>query len=160
MSAGVVHIKKTIMYLEKNTFTTIIESTPLVSIDLLVENHLGQVLLGRRNNRPAQGFWFVPGGRIRKNETLDHAFERLCAEELGIQHTRAMAQWLGPFEHFYSDSVFNDVISTHYVVLGYKIVQDISLDQLPNSQHNQYQWFDKAALLENPLVHTHSKWYI
>ncbi|WP_338062250.1 NUDIX domain-containing protein [Vibrio variabilis] len=70
------------MYLDKETFTTVIESTPLVSIDLLIENSKGQVLLGLRNNRPAQGFWFVPGGRILKNEKLDDAFMRLCQEEL------------------------------------------------------------------------------
>ena len=59
------------MFLDKNTFSTVIASTPLVPIDLVVKNHQSQVLLGQRLNRPAQGFWFVPGGRILKNEFLD-----------------------------------------------------------------------------------------
>src|SRR5450830_138978 len=32
-----------------------------------------QLLLGRRINAPARGWWFTPGGRIRKNEALVQA---------------------------------------------------------------------------------------
>ena len=46
--------------LELETFKTVVASTPLVSIDLIVRNRQGQVLLGLRTNRPAQGGWFVP----------------------------------------------------------------------------------------------------
>ncbi|MDF4907686.1 GDP-mannose mannosyl hydrolase, partial [Vibrio parahaemolyticus] len=49
------------MFLSKQRFSQVIESTPLVSIDLVIEDESGQVLLGERLNRPAQGFWFVPG---------------------------------------------------------------------------------------------------
>ena len=48
------------MHLDDKTFLRVIEATPLVSIDLLVRNERGQVLLGKRANRPAQGLWFVP----------------------------------------------------------------------------------------------------
>ena len=71
------------MWLTGDTFRTVVASTPLVSIDLVVQDAEGAVLLGQRLNRPAQGFWFVPGGRIMKNETLDAAFRRLTADELG-----------------------------------------------------------------------------
>ncbi len=50
-------------WLDRDTFKTIIDTTPLVSIDLLLRNAQGQILVGKRVNRPAQGFWFVPGGR-------------------------------------------------------------------------------------------------
>ncbi|MBJ6922853.1 GDP-mannose mannosyl hydrolase, partial [Vibrio cholerae] len=46
--------------LDELTFKTVVASTPLVSMDLIVRNRYGQVLLGLRTNRPAQGFWFVP----------------------------------------------------------------------------------------------------
>ena len=61
------------MFLDKSTFTTVIDSSPLVSIDLVVLDREGNVLLGERLNRPAQGYWFVPGGRITKNESLADA---------------------------------------------------------------------------------------
>jgi colanic acid biosynthesis protein WcaH len=44
------------------TFKTVIASTPLISIDLIVRNNQQQILLGKRLNKPAQGYWFVPGG--------------------------------------------------------------------------------------------------
>ena len=55
----------------------IIDATPLVSVDLIIENRLKQILLGKRVNRPAQGYWFVPGGRILKNETIKDAIKRI-----------------------------------------------------------------------------------
>ncbi|WOT06302.1 GDP-mannose mannosyl hydrolase [Shewanella youngdeokensis] len=148
------------MFLDKDIFTQVIDSTPLVSIDLVIENSAGEVLLGLRNNKPAQGFWFVPGGRILKNESMDSAFQRLCQQELGVAASRAEAEFLGPYEHFYTDSVFSDSVSTHYVVLGYKLRLNIELDSLPSSQHNQYCWMTKADILNSNVVHKHSQWYI
>jgi len=51
------------MFLSQEDFATVVRSTPLISIDLVVENERGEFLLGQRTNRPAQGYWFVPGGR-------------------------------------------------------------------------------------------------
>ncbi len=72
--------------LDELTFKTVVASTPLVSMDLIVRNKRDQVLLGLRTNRPAQGFWFVPGGRICKDETFEQAFVRLTEMELGQPH--------------------------------------------------------------------------
>ena len=147
-------------FLEKQIFTTVIDSTPLVSIDLLIEDKHGQILLGYRNNRPAQGYWFVPGGRILKSESMDNAFKRLTLAELGTEFSRGQAEFLGPYEHFYEDFVFGEGISTHYVVLGYKIICDIDINTLPNAQHGKYKWFTKQEMLSSDTVHKHSKWYI
>ncbi|MDC0088706.1 hypothetical protein OAI12_01675 [Porticoccaceae bacterium] len=54
--------------LDAQTFRSVIENTPLVSIDLCLVCD-GQLLLGKRNNDPLKGEWFTPGGRIRKNKT-------------------------------------------------------------------------------------------
>jgi colanic acid biosynthesis protein WcaH len=62
------------MLLPPDIFRTVIASTPLIAIDLIVRNLQGQILLGWRVNRPAQGYWFVPDGRVLKNEALDNAF--------------------------------------------------------------------------------------
>ncbi|MFC4195069.1 NUDIX domain-containing protein [Novosphingobium lubricantis] len=61
-----------------DTFLRVVDATPLIAIDLIVPNEDGGYLLGHRVNRPAQGFWFVPGGRIHKNERLDDAFRRIA----------------------------------------------------------------------------------
>lgn len=148
------------MFLPDDTFRTVVDSTPLVSIDLIVKNSEGQVLLGKRNNKPAKDFWFVPGGRIQKNETMSDAFTRLCKEELGLEKRISDAVFLGPYEHFYNDSIFGDDVSTHYVVLGYEVKSNIALTNLPNAQHNEYAWYGIDKIVDAENVHKHSKWYM
>ncbi|MFT5815062.1 MAG: colanic acid biosynthesis protein WcaH [Psychroserpens sp.] len=46
-----------------------------MSIDLVVRNPVGNVLLGESMNRPLQNSWFVPGGRILKDETFKTAYK-------------------------------------------------------------------------------------
>jgi colanic acid biosynthesis protein WcaH len=145
--------------LSLNTFKKIIENTPLVSIDLVVYNQKGEVLLGKRNNRPAQGCWFVPGGRILKDESMSAAFKRLTLNELGVVFNFDKAELIGPFEHFYVDNFSGEDFSTHYIALGYRLVVDETLLKLPTEQHNQYKWMSEDELLSDSDVHKHSRWY-
>ncbi|PHR99346.1 MAG: GDP-mannose mannosyl hydrolase [Oceanobacter sp.] len=164
-------------WLDRETFKTIIDTTPLVSIDLLVRNSQGQILVGKRVNRPAQGYWFVPGGRILKNERLSEAFSRLTEAELGVQLDIKNARYLGLYEHFYDDSIFTDdagvggtEVSTHYVVNGFEVVlpeaeSSEGLSQngyagLPCEQHNEYQWLSEEEFKASDEVHVHSRWYV
>lgn len=148
------------MFLDKQTFTTVIDSTPLVSIDLVVLDSEGNALLGKRLNRPAQGYWFVPGGRITKKESLADAFKRLTLDELGEAFSITDAELLGPFDHFYDDYVFGDEVSTHYVAIAYVLRLTQPLSKLPmDIQHGDYSWFSKTELLRSYSIHKHSKWY-
>ena len=56
-------------------------------------------LTGLRSNPPAQGAWFVPGGRIRKNEPLALALDRIAREELGLHAMAAAWTPCGVHEH-------------------------------------------------------------
>lgn len=149
------------MFLEADAFRTVVASTPLVSIDLVVRNQRGEILLGQRLNRPAQGSWFVPGGRIYKNEKLDAAFLRLTETELGQAFSRGSASLLGIFEHFYRDSVFGDTPDTHYVVVAYELAlpPDCEL-QPPSIQHDSYRWWPKPEMLASQDVHLHTRAYV
>jgi len=148
------------MYLEEKKFIDVITATPLISIDLIIKNSQNQYLVGLRHNRPAKGCWFVPGGRIRKDESIGSAFLRLTMNELGISLEITEANFIGPYEHFYKDSFSNENISTHYVVLGYEINIDVPLDELPQEQHSQYCWFTKEELLASDDVHINTKNYL
>ncbi|WP_455884612.1 GDP-mannose mannosyl hydrolase [Pseudomonas spelaei] len=151
------------MWLDLPTFKTVVASTPLVAIDLVVRNGRGETLLGLRVNRPAYGFWFVPGGRIQKNESLDAAFRRITRDELGHAFERGQARLLGVYEHFYDDSVFANAGAgpdTHYVVLGYclELADDLPL-QPPTEQHQQYRWWPQDELRISPRVHENTRAY-
>ena len=76
-----------------------IKNSPLASIDLIVRDFDDRILLGRRINEPAKGMWFVPGGRIHKNESVDEAFTRISLSELGIEYRRSQSRFIGVFEN-------------------------------------------------------------
>ena len=144
--------------LPREIFETVVKSTPLVSIDLIVRNLSGQILLGLRVNSPAKGYWFVPGGRVLKNETLSEAFLRLTQIELGRSLLISEAHYMGLYEHFYSDSIFGQDITTHYLVQGFEVLVADELS-LPLQQHYEYRWLSEVDLLADDRVHNHSKWY-
>ena len=146
------------MKLSSTDFKAIVKSTPLISIDLIIRNSEGSVLLGKRTNRPAKGFWFVPGGRILKNESFDLAYKRLIREELCLDVVSS--KFKGIYQHFYEDNFSEDDFTTHYLVLAYEIKFDGDLTLLPFEQHSSYEWFSEKRLLNSEHVHEHSKWYL
>ena len=142
-------------YLEGDVFQRVIENTPLVSVDLIVRQN-GRVLLGKRVNRPAKGYWFTLGGRVLKNEHIKDAIGRIAALELGMALT-STPRFIGVFEHLYDDSIF-DGVSTHYVNLAYEVALP-ELTDLPTEQHSDYRWFDLDVLMQSEEVHPYVKDY-
>ena len=147
-----------INYLEKNDFLDVIDKTPLVSIDLIIKDSNNRALLGYRNNNPARGFWFVPGGRIRKNETLAQAMKRIASNELGIEISITDATLLGAYDNM-SDDNFDAKpgITTHYVVLGYEIKLPCKQEIKMDTQHSEIQWWSIEDLLNSEAVHRNTK---
>jgi len=137
-------------------FKTVVEHTPLISIDL-VAMYQNKVLLGKRVNKPAFGFYFTIGGIVRKNETFKDAQKRIANDELGIEFNKEL-KFIGVFEHFYDDSIF-DGISTHYVNHGYLLELDKEIDDIPKDQHSSYKWFTIQELLQSNEVHKYVKDY-
>lgn len=150
--------------LSQADFDRLREMAPLVSIDLIVDDDKGRVLLGRRKNEPAKGTWFVPGGRIRKDERLSKAFERIVDEELrGIAISRDIkdATFVGVFEHHYPAAQLEPTTtSIHYVVLAYSIDgPKLDPNVLPVSQHSEWTKFEISELLRSEEVHDNTKAY-
>lgn len=151
--------------LDNDTFKTLVNAAPLVSADLVIVRGSQEVLLGLRNNRPAQDFWFVPGGRIFKNERIQAALARIADTELGLGEAftagKIVPHWLGIFEHFYPDCFAGDIgISTHYIVLGYTVHVPVDYP-LPtrDGQHSQLRWWPIEEALASPRVHRFTKDY-
>lgn len=143
--------------LSNQEFFEVIKNAPLVAIDLVLKDDDGRILMGLRKNEPAKGTWFVPGGRVRKEETLDQAFERLTLDEIGIKMGRNQARFIGVFEHWYDTNALGiSGVGTHYIVLAHEIRFSMMPEHLPNEQHNGYLWFSKDEALQpqvNMVVH-------
>lgn len=148
------------MILSDFEFIDVVKSTPLVSVDLIVKNKNGRILLGFRKNRPAKNCWFVPGGRILKNETVKKAFERILSTELGINFNYKDAALFGVFDHIYDDNCLNvENVNTHYVVLAYTLTLSGETKFVFDGQHAMMKWWDMDALLKAPDVHINTKAY-
>jgi colanic acid biosynthesis protein WcaH len=148
------------MRIPTKDYLEVVRNAPIVSIDLIVYNPRGEVLLGWRNNRPAAGCWFVPGGRVLKGERLADAVARVARDELGLELAPGEAEFVGPFEHFYEDN-FADApdVPTHFVVLAHRIETFEGLAAPADDQHHELRWWSTQALLEADDVHLNTKAY-
>lgn len=147
------------MFLNDEDFLTVVRSTPLISLDFVVENEQGEFLVGKRVNRPAKDYWFVPGGRVLKDESLERAFRRLTSAELGKEFCLADASFYGVWQHFYEDNFSENEFSTHYVVIGFRLRVKTENLVLPKEQHDLYRWLTPAALITDKQVHDNTRAY-
>lgn len=118
------------------------------------------MLLGKRVNRPAKGYWFVPDGSIRKNELIVDAFGRISRTELGHSLELKDAGFVGVFEHLYEDNFLGeDDVSTHYVVLAYECRLHPAAQIALDGQHSEAKWWNVEALLDSASGHVNTKAY-
>ena len=146
--------------LSEKEFHDIIKLTPLVAIDLLI-SYKSKILLGRRLNQPAKGYYFIPGGRIFKGETLEKACLRLTHNEIGFEIPLKKFIFYKNTQHIYPNNFFNEDFSTHYVCLCYKYnlsdeeFKKINIDQ----QHDNILWLTPDEILKKDVVHLNTKNY-
>lgn len=57
---------------------------PLLTVDAVVTDENGKIILIRRKNTPFQGSWALPGGFVEYGETVEKAILREVKEETGI----------------------------------------------------------------------------
>jgi colanic acid biosynthesis protein WcaH len=145
--------------LDVQNFKTVIENTPLVSIDLCLVCD-GQVLLGKRTNEPLKGEWFTPGGRIHKNETWQDALLRIAEAELGLSGISVEDfSLMGVWDHFYNNSALDQDISTHYVNLPHYAAFESKPQITIDDQHGEFKWFDLSVVSNDQKFHLYMRNY-
>lgn len=148
------------MKLPIDQFKAIVRDSVLVSLDLLLINEREELLVGLRMNRPAQGYLFVPGGRVMKGETLTVALRRVVIQETGltIEPDRFVLQ--GIYDHVYSDSCFDDPdISTQYVVIACRCSVESGALIVADQQHERLHFAPIAGIFADPRIHPYVKSY-
>jgi colanic acid biosynthesis protein WcaH len=65
-------------------YKKLLSAIPIVCVDCLVVNENEEYLLVKRANPPLKGEYWVPGGRLYKNERMLDAVHRKMREEVGI----------------------------------------------------------------------------
>lgn len=150
--------------LEIQDFIQIIKNTPLIAIDLILENENKEILVGYRKNNPAKNYWFVPGGRIFKNESFEKALIRILKEETGIKHFEANYTIYNVFDHMYDTCFLHDnpsYTSTHYVVISVKmtVLKDSFCLEHGKDQHSIMNWMSISDILARKDVHPYTQQY-
>jgi len=148
------------MKLPLKQFKNIVRDSPLIAIDLIISNKDKEVLLGRRQNPPAKGYLFVPGGRVLKNETLNDALIRISKKEIGVEITAENAEFHGVYEHIYKENFFNNpTFNTHYVIIACRFQWDSCLSIKSDDQHDEINFMSVEKIINHPDVHTFTKNY-
>jgi colanic acid biosynthesis protein WcaH len=143
-------------WLSEGDYAYVVRCAPLPAIDLVVHRR-GEVLLGRRRNRPAAGWWFMPGGRVRKDERLAAAFERICESETTLAASFTAARFLGVVEHFYAENTRDDRSGTHCIALAYAVEAPSVSAAVMSAQHADSEWWTAERWSASPVVHPHVK---
>ncbi len=113
------------------------ENVPIICVDLLVKYNDTYLLMLRKNN-PIKGKYWMPGGRVYKNESLGKAVKRKCLEECGVKVKNYKK--VGVIEYIKEEAPFNNIKSgIHVVSIVYEILID-SKNILMDSQHDDYKW--------------------
>ena len=69
-------------WIPASTYRAFLERMPIACVDIAIV-HRGAVLLVKREDAPAKGQWWVPGGRVHKGETMRETAGRKALEEVG-----------------------------------------------------------------------------
>jgi colanic acid biosynthesis protein WcaH len=119
----------------------------------VILNNKNEVLLCHRTNKPAQGTWWFPGGRVQKGETMREAIIRKVKQETGLE-IRILEQ-LGTDETLFPDGPFDGpthTINTVFLVTAKK-KDPVTLD----NQHDDLRWFNTFPKGGHPYVRKYLK---
>lgn len=125
-------------YIETEKYREIADMMPIMCVDGIVV-HGGRYLLVKRKNNPLKGQFWLPGGRVLKNEKLEEALHRKMKEELGIRVK--ILSTAGFYEDFYKENELgiDSVHTTSVVFLASPVDFNIKLDD----QSEEYIWSEK-----------------
>ncbi len=118
----------------EQTYKEILKVMPVCCVDLVI-THDNKFLLLKRGKQPAKGQWWLPGGRLHKNETIRHAALRKARQETGLDCE--FIKELGINEGIFDDGPFGFGVHTVGVVCWLKAKTDkVRLD----ADHTDYRW--------------------
>lgn len=121
----------------KEDYIKVLDTMPILCVDAIVIDK-GRCLLVKRKNEPLKGQYWLPGGRVFKNETLEDAVKRKMKEEIGVEVS--IIKLAGFHEYLYKENEFGlDSIHTLSAVF---FVSPLDTMIVIDSQSDDYIWSD------------------
>lgn len=133
--------------INKKLYKKIQEVIPICCVDILILNKKNEFLLLKRNNEPARGLWWIPGGRILKGELIEKAAIRKAEEETGLKVK--IKKLIGVKETIFKKGVFGKNVHTvNITFLAYANNNEVKMD----NQNSEYKWFKKIDKSFDPYI--------
>ena len=127
-------------YIPDLLYSQIEKSIPIVSSEALIIFD-GALLLLKRNNAPAKGEWWFPGGRIRKGESAEDALRREVKEETGLE-----------LDECRLINVYSRVFpERHDITIAY-FCRSKSSNVVLNDEHSEYAFFKQLPSNLHPCM--------
>lgn len=101
------------MFIPEYTYRKIQMSLPVLCVDVMIR-YKGKYLLIKRNEEPMRDVYWVPGGRVLKNESLRSAAKRKIREETGLVPYEM--EMVGIYEDQYEESSLGRIPDGYHTV--------------------------------------------
>ncbi len=126
------------MIIPSEEYKNFLTKMPIICVDCFVVNDQGEYLLVKRRNEPLKGEYWVPGGRLHKNEKLVDAVHRKMLEEIGVDVE--IIKNVGFYEEFFENTEQNAEGGVHSISIVY-LVKPISYEIKLDDQSAEWGWF-------------------
>jgi len=128
-------------------YRQIIQALPIACVDVAIVAR-GSILLVRRNDTPAKGEWWLPGGRVHKGELMKETAKRKALQEAGIDCH------VGPIIHT-AETIFPDgpeEIPVHSINSCFLLYPVDGFTVRLDSHHSEYNWVSRIWTGLHPYV--------
>ena len=123
------------MILPEDDYKKILSTVPIVCVDCLVMNEQKEFLLVKRKNQPLKDEYWVPGGRVHKNEKLASSVHRKMRDEIGVEVE--IVRLLGFFEEIFLETKQNAQGGVHSISFLYEVKP---MDGIIKLDHQSADW--------------------
>jgi colanic acid biosynthesis protein WcaH len=140
------------MFIPENEYRQIVACLPILCVDVLII-YDDKCLLLKRDNEPAKGHYWFPGGRINKLETIRKAAIRKAKEETNLDCEFINIVTVEETIFMKNENMETDI---HTVNICCKLTtNDISILRM-DKNHNGFIWVEKQnssfhSAINNPL---------
>jgi ADP-ribose pyrophosphatase YjhB (NUDIX family) len=121
---------------------------PVVGVGAIIR-HRDRLVLIRRDQEPARGYWTFPGGAVELGETLEDAVRREVLEETGLQVE--LGDVAAVFDRVDRDQA--GAVRYHFVVVDYH-ARPVGGALRPGSDVSDARWFALEDLDHLPMTET------
>ena len=147
-------MKNSCSWIPDKIYKEFLKNMPVCTVDVLLFDEKNEkILLFKRKNKPAKGYYYSLGGRLWKNKDFDEMAKIQIKKEIGIKINKKKLFGGMVMSEKFKDSIFSGV-STHTINIffGYNLSKEEEKRIILDGQHEKGGWLKKDDKLIHPFV--------